>query len=386
MKPSLIILSFCFLILIFVLFFLDSPELPSICLPREPALLPQSLTSNLSESRMANKMFSYALTPFELYPFFYRATNPPSSSKQISLNTLLSASRLDSLTEVAQNWKGHMSITFHVSKESKLKDIRSLEAALQKNPDLASNGDIHFVVDDLPYQFNLWRNIARLYSPSEYVIMLDVDFVPDAQLYDRLMENWEVMQKDMDNKKAFIIPAFQFKQGHERNKIPKNKAEMVKLLRQDKAELFHADWFPGHGFTDVEKWMNQRAGDAPYQVSRFDKNFEPYLIYSQKAPFCDEKFVGYGLNKCACVFEMYASGFSFYVLSDSFLFHRAHEGPLWDPNSQRTIETVKNRETMKRFMADLELRYGIRENYNYSYQSDPLYLNIKAKKIAESRL
>jgi len=380
----MIIMSFCFLIVIFLLFFPDSPGLSSISSPREPASLLQSLTENMDESRVANKMFSYALRPFELYPFFYRATNPPSSSKQISLNTLLSASRLDSLTAVARNWKGHMSITFHVSKKSKLEDIRSLQTALQKNPDLASNGDIHVVVDDLPYQFNLWRNIARMYSPSEYVIMLDVDFVPDAQLYDRLMENWEVMQRDMDNRKAFIIPAFQFKEGHERNKIPKKKAEMVKLLRQDKAELFHADWFPGHGFTDVEKWMNRRAEDGPYQVTKFDKNFEPYLIYSQKAPFCDEKFVGYGLNKCACVFEMYASGFSFYVLSDSFLFHRPHEGPLWDPNSRRMIETTKNRETMKRFMADLELRYGNRENYNYSYRRDPLYLKTLDKSMKQS--
>ena len=39
---------------------------------------------------------------------------------------------------------------------------------------------------------------------------------------------------------------------------------------------------------------------------------------------CDERFVGYGGNKAACLFEMYISGMNFYVLADDFLIHRSH--------------------------------------------------------------
>lgn len=39
---------------------------------------------------------------------------------------------------------------------------------------------------------------------------------------------------------------------------------------------------------------------------------------------CDERFVGYGGNKAACLFEMYLSGISFYVLSDHFIIHQNH--------------------------------------------------------------
>jgi hypothetical protein len=39
---------------------------------------------------------------------------------------------------------------------------------------------------------------------------------------------------------------------------------------------------------------------------------------------CDERFVGYGGNKAACLYEMYLSGVSFYVLSDDFLVHQSH--------------------------------------------------------------
>jgi hypothetical protein len=39
---------------------------------------------------------------------------------------------------------------------------------------------------------------------------------------------------------------------------------------------------------------------------------------------CDERFVGYGGNKAACLYEMYLSGMSFYVLADHFLVHQSH--------------------------------------------------------------
>ena len=39
---------------------------------------------------------------------------------------------------------------------------------------------------------------------------------------------------------------------------------------------------------------------------------------------CDERFTGYGGNKAACLFEMYLSGISFYVLGDHFLIHQNH--------------------------------------------------------------
>jgi len=41
-------------------------------------------------------------------------------------------------------------------------------------------------------------------------------------------------------------------------------------------------------------------------------------------PRCDERFVGYGGNKAACLFEMYLSGVSYHVLADHFIIHQNH--------------------------------------------------------------
>ena len=50
----------------------------------------------------------------------------------------------------------------------------------------------------------------------------------------------------------------------------------------------------------------------------------PVLGFLDVLRRCDERFAGYGGNKAACLFEMYLSGVSFYVLSDHFLIHQSH--------------------------------------------------------------
>jgi hypothetical protein len=39
---------------------------------------------------------------------------------------------------------------------------------------------------------------------------------------------------------------------------------------------------------------------------------------------CDERFIGYGANKAACLFGMSVAGMEFYILADHFLIHRSH--------------------------------------------------------------
>lgn len=48
---------------------------------------------------------------------------------------------------------------------------------------------------------------------------------------------------------------------------------------------------------------------------------------------CDERFVGYGGNKAACLFELYISGVSFYVLVDDFLIHQRFVCLDWPHNA-----------------------------------------------------
>ena len=62
-----------------------------------------------------------------------------------------------------------------------------------------------------------------------------------------------------------------------------------------------------------------------YKVTTYQSAYEPYVITSKRVSWCDERFTGYGGNKAACLFEMYLTGVSFYVMADHFLIHQSHK-------------------------------------------------------------
>lgn len=43
---------------------------------------------------------------------------------------------------------------------------------------------------------------------------------------------------------------------------------------------------------------------------------------------CDERFSGYGVNKQACIFELFLSGVSLYVLPQDFIIHTTHNASI----------------------------------------------------------
>lgn len=88
--------------------------------------------------------------------------------------------------------------------------------------------------------------------------------------------------------------------------------------------MFHRSWAAGHNDTNYPRFLSAAPGEI-YAVETYSSAFEPYMIFSRDAvPWCDERFVGYGANKAACVFAQYISGTKFYVLGDDFLIHQNH--------------------------------------------------------------
>lgn len=88
--------------------------------------------------------------------------------------------------------------------------------------------------------------------------------------------------------------------------------------------MFHSSWAPGHNSSDYPRYYASSPGTI-YKVIGYQSAYEPYIIFKKSsAPWCDERFVGYGGNKAACIFSMYTSGISFYVLSDHFIIHQSH--------------------------------------------------------------
>lgn len=226
----------------------------------------------------------------------------------------------------------HIPLPTSNSKSTLHKSLLALHALVTNSPDLASRADIHLVLSPFPRAFNTWRNLARLLARTTYILLLDVDFAictdwrasVSALLRDG--EN-DVGQRVRGGIAALVLPAFEYvKQAEGRNQavFPQDKRALLGLVHANRIAPFHASFSAGHNSTDYRRFYTAKPGEI-YKVTQYQAGYEPYVVVRKDAGgWCDERFTGYGGNKAACLFEMYLSGVSFYVLSDHFLIHQSH--------------------------------------------------------------
>lgn len=283
------------------------------------------------EDFFLSKAFSDALGPSKVVPYYYRAIGPHSNGefdqKDITITTLVTSNRFKVFAKLVEHYQGPISATIHVSNVPEILEplLASLETMYRSSPAMSTWVDIHLVVDSFDRQFNMWRNVAKWFSRTSYVMMLDVDFWICTDFRTRVISNPYYLSLLESGQAALVIPAFEFTKqsdGVNPTQFPNQKSALKHLFQDGKIDMFHKSWIPGHGPTDYKKYFQT---DESYQVMSYTHSYEPYVIYKKDGtPFCDERFIGYGGNKAACLFELYLSGVTFYVLPEDFLIHQSH--------------------------------------------------------------
>lgn len=94
--------------------------------------------------------------------------------------------------------------------ESRADLIESLDDLYRSSPSMSKFVDVHLVVDNFDRQFNMWRNVARFFARTDYVMMLDVDFWLCTNFRKRILSSPEIMSKLREGTAAFVVPAFEF--------------------------------------------------------------------------------------------------------------------------------------------------------------------------------
>ncbi|KAG0144718.1 hypothetical protein CROQUDRAFT_46963 [Cronartium quercuum f. sp. fusiforme G11] len=278
-----------------------------------------------------SKAFSDSLGPNKVIPYFYRAKGPLNDGKfdqdEVTINTLVTSNRFKVFSKLVDHYQGPISATIHVSNDPETLEplLASLEKIYKSSTSMTTWVDIHLVVDSFDRQFNMWRNVAKLFSRTDYVMMLDVDFWICTNFRKHLKSSPLLLKLLKKGKIGLVIPAFEFTKqidGVNSNKFPNKKSDLLELFQNGQIDMFHKSWLPGHGPTNYTKFFEN---DDPYPISGYTHSYEPYVIYRKdSSPFCDERFIGYGGNKAACLFELYLSGVTFYVLPNDFLIHQSH--------------------------------------------------------------
>ncbi|TRM69143.1 glycosyltransferase family 49 protein [Schizophyllum amplum] len=309
-----------------------------------------------SEDLFLSKAFSTSMRPSKIIPYFYRASDRPAAN-DVTITTLITSNRFHVFSRLVERYRGPISVAIHVKNVTSHVDelLASLHTLYASSPLMAQHVDVHLIVDAFDRQFNTWRNVARFFARTDYVMMLDIDFSVCTD-FRRVIRFTPDLRQRLDSGVALVIPAFEYSnldEGTNQDVFPRTKEALLNLVNVGRIGMFHASWQPGHNSTDYGKYYVSSPGEV-YEVTHYQPSYEPYIVMRKDGPpWCDERFVGYGGNKAACLFEIYLSGVSFQVLADHFIIHQNH---LYEETIRKN-ERKYNRKLYAEFKEEACLKY-----------------------------
>ena len=326
----------------------------------------------LTKVKSCREIYNNSSNIYRTHKYFIGGKYESASPYDVTLITQFTLDRLPVILKLlTDHWNGPLSGTIYCTEYEAWQVLMQFEqhkALLQRG-----NIGIHVVYKSgNHFPVNYLRNVALLASFTPFVFLSDCDFLTSYDLYDYLMKSAEALQKDKSQpKRAMIVPAFESLKYN--FKFPKDKRALLDQCRKGQLQIFHKNWFSGHGSTNYNKWAVARH---PYPVKWMD-NFEPYILIERDTPRYAEQFFGYGFNKASQIMEVKAKGYEFVVLPDSYVIHNPH--PVTDDRSAfvdnkgmlfNCIQDLK-----KEFLFSLFKKYGRNCLKNPSSQL-PAYTNI----------
>lgn len=155
------------------------------------------------------------------------------------------------------------------------------------------------------YPVNLLRNVARRNAQSEFVLVLDVDLLPNDGLHEGFVrfarDNRLFVESHRDDKTVYVLPAFEVRDGVP---SPRDKASLLQRVEAMDARPFYLELcWKCQKHTDYEAWQREPPGDrlaVLFEVLWRDP-WEPFYFGRNSAPFYDERFRQYGFNRISQV-------------------------------------------------------------------------------------
>ncbi|KAM8882171.1 beta-1,4-glucuronyltransferase 1 [Synchiropus picturatus] len=234
-----------------------------------------------------------------------------------------------------------------------LEDCASVFSRLETHRDKDQN---YAISGNISYPNNLLRNVARAGTESTYVLVIDMDMMPSADLHQQFVTM--MMKREPESDEVFVLPAFEIRHAR---KMPSSKAELVQLYQVGEVRPFYEELCPRcQAPTNYSQWVNSHVRGAnslevAYTLTWVDP-WEPFYIGPSTVPLYDESFKQYGFNRISQACELHVAGYKFSVLSSAFVVHRGFkiQGEF---HAKKDEENKRNRVLFRSFKEGLKVKY-----------------------------
>lgn len=257
--------------------------------------IPHTAAYDIREETVLSKAFSDAIHPTRIIPFYFKGSKFVDSD-DVTITTLVTSNRFRVLKQLVERYRGPISVTIHIplplhASFSSLKPdhpsriaLSNLHALYASSPLFAEYVDVHLALSpftsslspdsaasmdgDGGRQFNVWRNAARLFARTNFVMMLDVDFA--------VCTDWRGFVRDAVRAASStpIRHAVRTRRASEGTGSSTDIAEVVQRLREGTAALV----VPAFEYVKQEEGVDQRTFPADKKVC------DPILALSTFAP------------------------------------------------------------------------------------------------------
>jgi len=257
----------------------------------------------------------------------------------------------------------------------------------------------------LEHPQNLLRNTAKSGCQTKYIMLPDIDMIPNKNL-DLKLEKFlngsqpphckavsKTKKKPRKSDKcAFVVPVYEISRDVEQ--LPKDKSELLGLVRNKLSRPFHSALFSiNQKASRLKQWesihpnSNQTENEldnthpsdevnVAYKVDKYQFKYEPLYVARSDTPIFDERFIGFGMTRNTQVYEMYVANYSFYLLDNAFSSHWGFQ-TLKDRPEWRAKQQTMNNHRFDDFAKEISARYG-RDPYDMLTKLKTLnYKNIK---------
>ena len=265
------------------------------------------------------KAFSQTMQPCKIIPFYYKGS-ATFEDDDITITTLVTFNRFRAFGELAKRYRGTIILSWsrrlyvictgpisaavHVVPGDSHVVLDALHDLYTSTPGMSSFVDVHLVFSPFARQLNTWRNAARLFARTEFVMMLDVDFAicTDFRSHVRANLDSEFGRRLRDGYAALVVLAFEYvnqQDGIDPHTFPSDKKVhsaltfisammhlfqvLLELVKARKIDMFHKSWAPGHNSSDYPRFYAAASGEV-YRIKQYQSAYEPYVIFKKEGP------------------------------------------------------------------------------------------------------
>ncbi|CAB1351496.1 unnamed protein product, partial [Coregonus sp. 'balchen'] len=221
-----------------------------------------------------------------------------------------------------------------------LEDCAAVLARLETHRDKYQN---YAIGGNVSYPNNLLRNVASGVVEANYILVIDIDMAPSADLHQQFLAL--VMRRE---------PAT--------DEMPATKSKLVQLYQVGEVRPFYEELCPRcQAPTNYSQWVNRHSQglgplDKAYTLSWVDP-WEPFYIGPRTVPLYEESFRQYGFNRITQACELHVAGYRFSVLHSAFVVHKGFKVQ-GEFHSRKDEENRRNRLLFRSFKEGLKTKYS----------------------------